>query len=148
MANDVITPSRRDLMCGAMAAGGALLVSPSAGAQSAPRRVTKVLTAVARRPEMPIAQFIHEWTVTHANLGRSVKGVQRFVANVVKLEPGRSDVPDMIAKGLIDGFAEIWFDSELLPLIGSTPEGRRWYAHGAQLFGATHSFRVEEIVVW
>lgn len=145
---EIIGRSRRDIVCGAMVAGGALLLSRSADATVAPSKITKVLTAVARRPEIPIDEIVHEWTVTHANLGRSVYGVQRFVANVVKLEPGRSDVPDMMVKGLVDGFAEIWFDSELLPLIGSTPEGKRWYAHGAQLFGATHSFRAEEIIVW
>jgi hypothetical protein len=144
----VIDHGRRDLIYGALLAGTGIVASSTADATTALRKMTKILTAVARRPDMPMEQFIHEWTVVHADLGRSVKGVERFVANIVKLEPSRSDVPDMLAKGLIDGFAEVWFDSELLPQLGKTPEGKRWLAHGAQLFGSTHTFRVEEIVVW
>jgi hypothetical protein len=53
-----------------------------------------------------------------------------------------------LLNSLVDGFAEVWFDSELLPQLGKTPEGKRWLAHEAQLFGGTHTFRVEEIVVW
>jgi len=131
-----------------------LLITPAAAAaatkpasQQPGRKLVKVMTAVRRKAGVDRETFLHDWTVVHAQMANGVPGVVRFIVNPVKAEPGRSDVPELMESGLVDGFAETWIDAEAIATMGSTPQAQAWYKHGAEIFGAAHNFQVEEIVI-
>lgn len=144
--NDLSEGMGRRQLFGAMAIGVAIMAGPGANA-AAPTRLVKVMTLVRRKAGVDRAAFLHAWTVTHADMARSVPGVVRFVVNPVTDEPGRSDVPELMPSDQVDGVAETWFDAAAMVHVGDTPQAQAWYRHGAEIFGFAHNFKVEEIVV-
>ena len=70
-----------------------------------------------RKPGMSREDFGRYWTTTHADKGKQVPGIRRYVVNLA---------PDIGGKGretAYDGFAEVWFDSlEDMRAAAATPE--------------------------
>ena len=65
----------------------------------------KMIFGAKRKPGMSREEFGRYWTTTHADKGKRVPGVVRYVVN---------HAPDLSGSGrelAYDGFAEVWFDS-------------------------------------
>lgn len=65
----------------------------------------KRITIVARKPGMPDDEFLHCWTVRHAEMVLSLPGVCGYTQNLVT-----AGATEQASSRPIDGFAEIWFE--------------------------------------
>ena len=77
----------------------------------------KMMFGAKRKPGMSREDFGRYWTTTHADKGKQVPGIRRYVVNLA---------PDLGGKGrelAYDGFAEVWFDTlDDMRAAAATPE--------------------------
>lgn len=59
---------------------------------------------LTKRPHQPFEEFVEYWRTIHADLAQELPGLRRYVLNPVD----KRDYPE----SPVDGFAELWFDSE------------------------------------
>lgn len=104
----------------------------------------KMIFGAKRKPGMSREDFGRYWTTTHANLGKQVPGIVRYVVNLA---------PDLSGSGremAYDGFAEVWFaDMDAMRAAASTPEQATVLADEPNLFDLSTRFAVivEENVI-
>jgi uncharacterized protein (TIGR02118 family) len=115
-------------------------------ADLASQTFTKRISLLTRNPGMSREEFLAHWR-DHEALALAVPGLRRFVLNHIEDQPTRRDVTTLdIAE--IDGIAESWWDDRSANEHAyTTPEGRRWLAHGASFIGAIKTYVVTETVV-
>src|SRR3954452_11448586 len=77
----------------------------------------KMIFGAKRRPGMSREEFGRYWTTTHADKGKQVPGIVRYVVNLAPDVSGRGhELP-------YDGFAEAWFDSlDAMRAAAASPE--------------------------
>jgi uncharacterized protein (TIGR02118 family) len=79
--------------------------------------MVKMIFGAKRKPGMSREDFGRYWTTTHADKGKRVPGIVRYVVNLA---------PDLSGSGremAYDGFAEAWFESiDDMRAAASTPE--------------------------
>jgi uncharacterized protein (TIGR02118 family) len=106
--------------------------------------VYKMIFGAKRKPGMSREDFGKYWTTTHAELGRQVPGIVRYVVNLA---------PDLSGTGRelpYDGFAEAWFESrDAMRASAASPELQTVLADEENLFDRSTRFSVivEEHVI-
>ncbi|HEY9281187.1 MAG TPA: EthD family reductase [Eoetvoesiella sp.] len=109
--------------------------------------MVKRISLLTRKEGMSKEEFLKHWN-DHLPISHDVPGLRRYVLSHIMSEPQRLDVPVQWELGQVDGIAETWFDSqEATDEAFSSPEGKRWLAHGATFIGRQKTFVVEEEVV-
>ena len=104
----------------------------------------KLIFGAKRKPGMSREDFGRYWTTTHADKGKQVPGVARYVVNLA---------PDLSGSGRempYDGFAEVWFDRlEDLRAAAASPEQQVVLEDEQNLFDLSTRFAVivEEHVI-
>ena len=105
----------------------------------------KMIFGAKRKAGMSREDFGRYWTTTHADLGKQVPGIVRYVVSLA---------PDLSGSGremAYDGFAEVWFDSlEAMRAAASTPEQATVLADEPNLFDLPTRFVVivdEHVIV-
>ena len=90
-----------------------------------------------RKPGMSREDFGRYWTTTHADKGRQVPGITRYVVNLAAdLGGSGRELP-------YDGFAEVWFDSlDDMRLAASSPEQKIVLDDEQNLFDLSTRFSV------
>lgn len=83
----------------------------------------KVVYCLRRKAEMSLEQFQKYWLETHAEFGRNIPGVKRYV----QVHALGGELQEMLAAGHpagknepFDGVAELWFEEEDLRKLGGT----------------------------
>jgi uncharacterized protein (TIGR02118 family) len=83
----------------------------------------KVVYCLRRKPEMSREEFQKYWLETHAEIGKNIPGVKRYI----QVHTLSDEMAEMMAEGHpagknepFDGVAELWFEEEdLLKLPGA-----------------------------
>lgn len=97
----------------------------------------KAIFGAKRKPGMSREAFAEYWTTTHAEIGKRLPGVRRYVINLAATvgSSGR-ELP-------YDGFAEVWWDDlESLRRASSSPEYQAALADEPNLFDLSTVFRI------
>lgn len=75
----------------------------------------KVVYCLRRKPELSVEEFQKYWLETHAEFGKNIPGVKRYV----QVHALGGEVAEMMAAGhpagkneAFDGVAELWFEEE------------------------------------
>jgi uncharacterized protein (TIGR02118 family) len=107
----------------------------------------KRITILTRKAGMSKQEFLKHWN-DHLPMSKFVPELRRYVLNHITSEPPRPDVPVAWEMGEVDGIAETWWDDQAATdRAFSSPEGKRWLAHGATFIGRQKTFVVNEEVV-
>ncbi|GAB4341342.1 MAG: hypothetical protein Kow0099_17950 [Candidatus Abyssubacteria bacterium] len=84
----------------------------------------KVMYCLRRRPELSREQFQNYWLETHAEFGKNIPGVKRYV----QAHTLGGELAEMLAAGHpagknepFDGVAELWFEEEGLRELPGQP---------------------------
>ncbi len=103
----------------------------------------KMLSLLARKPELSHEAFVRHWKDIHGPLALGVPGVRRYVQSHIAGTRTRADIPE--AEVEIDGIAELWYDDEAaMRASAATPEAQRLYADGALFIGRIKTFVIDE----
>ena len=104
----------------------------------------KMIFGAKRKQGMSREEFGRYWTTTHADKGKKVPGIVRYVVNLA---------PDLSGRGremAYDGFAEAWFESlDDMRAAADSPETRIVLDDEKNLFDLSTRFTVvvEEHVI-
>ena len=108
----------------------------------------KVIGLLRRKPGASREQFMDHWVKIHAEMGKDIPALRRYVLNFIVSEPTRSDMPSLGIEGQVDGIAEIWFASQAAYAdFRASAQAKTWLADGATFIGSAQSFMVKEEVV-
>ncbi len=117
----------------------ALLADPAARA-----RLLKRISTLRRRADISEDDFRREWRV-HADLVRTMPGVNGYRQNVVTERERVKGQPCGYGYLPIDGIVELWFESpEVLTAAFASPEGQRTMAHARTFLAEITAFLVTE----
>jgi hypothetical protein len=111
-----------------------------------PRRGGKGLVSLLqRKPGVTHAQFVQHWLGIHGPMAAQVPEVAGLILNEPAGPPTTpKGVLPISGLGEIDGIAESWHKDGASV---SSPEGKRWYADGADLIGMARGFYTQEHVI-
>jgi uncharacterized protein (TIGR02118 family) len=86
----------------------------------------KVVYCLRRKPGMSLEEFQKYWLETHAEFGRNIPGVKRYV----QVHTLTGELQELMAQGHpsgknepFDGMAELWFEEEDLRALPGTEGG-------------------------
>ncbi len=105
----------------------------------------KMIFGAKRKPDMSREDFGRYWTTVHAEKGKQIPGIVRYVVNLA---------PDLSGSGRempYDGFAEVWFDDlDTMRASAASPEMRVVLEDEKNLFDLSTRFSVivrEHVIV-
>lgn len=94
------------------------------------------LSFVMRPRGISVAGFRHEWIDVHGPMAKQVPYLRGFTVSERLSDGIVPSVTPLIMDGPLDGFTESWVDNvEGRANMVATPQAKRWYAHGAEIFG-------------
>ena len=83
----------------------------------------KVVYCIRRKPDMSVEEFRKYWLETHAEFGKRIPGVKRYI----QVHAFEGELAEMMAGGHpagknepFDGVAELWFEEEDLKKLPGT----------------------------
>lgn len=107
-------------------------------------RLLKRISTLRRRADISEDDFRREWRV-HAELVRTMPGVNGYRQNVVTARERVKGQPCGYDELPIDGIVELWFESpEVLNAAFASPEGQRTMAHAKTFLAEITAFLVTE----
>jgi hypothetical protein len=105
------------------------------------------LTFVMKPPAVSDAEFRNEWIVVHGPMAQQVPHLQGFTVSERISDGAVPGVPSLPMDGPLQGFTESWVaDVASRAAMVATPEARKWYAHGAEIFGKVRTDLLVESV--
>lgn len=99
-----------------------------------------------RKPNVTREAFTEHWLGVHGPMARTVPEVEGLILNEIDRVATRDDIPPLEGFDDIDGIAESWHVDQSYPGV-SSPEGRAWYADGADLIGLARGYYTQEHVI-
>jgi hypothetical protein len=109
-----------------------------------PRRGKGLMSLLQRKPGASHADFIRHWLGIHGPMAAEVPEVGGLILNAPLATTVPAGLAPIVGLGEIDGIAESWHKDGA----GVTsPEGKRWYADGAELIGKARGFYTQEHVI-
>lgn len=119
-------------------------VIPPPGSSTDRARLLKRISTLRRRPDLTEDDFRREWRV-HADLVRTMPGVDGYRQNVVIARERTKGVPCGYDELPIDGIVELWFKSpEALDAAFASPQGQSTMAHAKTFLAEITAFVVTE----
>jgi uncharacterized protein (TIGR02118 family) len=140
--------NRRDVVARlAVAALAASLPAPTPAQKRTP--LLKILTLVARKPELSQDRFRQHWLGIHGPMARKVPGIRGFILSEA-VQDSAAAAPSAPYANRFDGIAHSWFaNEEALHSAMNTGEARNWLADGDSFIdrAASRNFFVREQIV-
>lgn len=104
----------------------------------------KLVSFLARRPDMTAEGFVSHWQDSQAPMARDLPGLRGHLLNIPLETHSRSDVAPLDVAPF-DGVEQLWFNSPAACAAAmDSPAGIRWRAEAARFIGAQRSLLTEE----
>lgn len=106
--------------------------------------IIKLVSFLARRPDMTAEAFLTHWQDVHAPMARSLPGLRGHVLNIPLETHSRSDVAQLDTAPF-DGIEQLWFDDQpACAAAMASPAGTAWRSEAARFIAARRDFVTEE----
>ena len=106
--------------------------------------IIKIVSFLARRPDMAAEAFLARWRDVHAPMARDLPGLRGHLLNIPLETHSRSDVAQLDVAPF-DGIEQLWFDdADACAAAMASPAGKRWRDEAAAFIGAIRSLVTEE----